>query len=527
MKKSSSVFLLSVVPIAVFSACNTDPAFKETSRSLTNEEISSANRKNISQQSSESSGSEVNTPDSADAVAADGSRGSQGSIDTDRNNDGIPDSQQQDGIRDGIVENMPPINDNTGSPSNPGSGTDPMQPTPQPTQPPLPPSAKPGQQVVHTTTQQQGKVDVLWVVDDSGSMKWAQDQLTGKFESFARKLTDARVNFQVGVTSTDVCQINWSTGRPMASAECPDSSIVSGGAMVGGKMVGPLRGEFITDAQSGEKVMKNGSNFVEQFKRVAKVGIEGSSMEHGLSAAKMAIEKSLSGVNQGFLRNDAFLSVVVLSDEEDDGVQMWCEDAWGNTTKDAQGNKDLNACKAGGGSRYLDAFGHAPFALSFAAGASSPMTQYKFTADNFKSYLENPAIKGVGKFRVSAITGIRGQDGKIICNNDSIPYGSGPRESGTNYIKAAQLTGGVVENICAQSWDQVLSNIGKNIGELANKVALPAGKKPYPGTLEVRVDGVIQPASAYFYESQGNFVVFKVIPESGAEITVKYKETVL
>jgi hypothetical protein len=64
------------------------------------------------------------------------------------------------------------------------------------------------------------------------------------------------------------------------------------------------------------------------------------------------------------------------------------------------------------------------------------------------------------------------------------------------------------------------------VGELANKIALPANKVPFPGTLEVWVDGVKQPQANFAFESQGNFLVFKVIPASGAAIKVKYLETV-
>ncbi|MCA2960990.1 MAG: hypothetical protein IOD12_12110 [Silvanigrellales bacterium] len=385
---------------------------------------------------------------------------------------------------------------------------------------------KPGAAVVFDTTQRQGKVDVLWIVDDSGSMNWAQSQLTSRFEAFARKLSDARVDFRVGVTSTDVCDIDWNTGDPKANKYCPNADDISGGAKVKGVMVGPAQGRLVEDPTSKQSVLTPSASFVSNFSKLAKIGTTGSGMEHGLTAARMAVEKSLSGVNKNFLRTDAFLSIIVLSDEEDDGVQMWCEDAWGRTTLNAAGQKDLTKCKKGGGSPFLDAFGGIPYALEKKAGTNLPWTDYKYTADNFKAYLDNPAVKGPGKFRVSAITGLRGADGKIDCSNPDVPSTSGPKESGTNYIKAAQATGGVVENICAPEWNQILGNVGANVGELANQIALPAGKVPYPGTLEVFIDGVKWDASKYEHKTQGNFLSFKVIPASGASIQVKYLETV-
>ncbi|MEN9529793.1 MAG: hypothetical protein RI932_1666, partial [Pseudomonadota bacterium] len=126
-------------------------------------------------------------------------------------------------------------------------------------------------------------------------------------------------------------------------------------------------------------------------------------------------------------------------------------------------------------------------------------------------------------FRVSAITGLRGSKGSIDCNLTS----NGPEESGTNYIKAAQLTGGAIENICASDWSNVLSNIGQNTVELATRVNLPRGKVPYPGSLEVKVDGMTLAPSQYAFDASVHAVVFKTPPSAGAHVTVSYRETLV
>lgn len=439
------------------------------------------------------------------------------------------------GTRGGLGEN-PGSGGGTGGTGGSGSsggignvgGVPAVNPVPAPTvAPPPKPASRAGSPVNYETQQVQGKVDILWLVDDSNSMEWAQTRLREKFESFARKLSEARVDFRVGVTSLDVCDIDWRTGAPKPDTYCPNAVDISGGVVNSrGEMVGPAQGRLVRDPESGKSILTPGVNFVSEFGRMARLGVYGSGLEHGLTAARMAVEKSLSGTNTNFLRSDAFLTVVVLSDEEDDGVQMWCEDAWGNTSRDAGGKVDLSKCKVGGSSTYVDRFRITPYALYNNPETGKPWTSYKFTADMWKSYMDQPSVKGAGKFRLSAITGMRGADGKIACENPSIPSGTGPQEAGTNYIKAAQLTGGVVENICSNEWDKILSNIGQNVGELANKIALPKGKTPWPGSLEVWVDGVKLGAIAYSYEAEGNFLVFKQIPASGAAIKVRYLETV-
>lgn len=532
----------SILAVAALSACNQEPAFVEASKKIDSDDVQVAQRTPEGDGHKEGDAGRGRAGAGEDGVGqgGDGGHGGDGAGDRGGKNDGS--GSQKDGLADqgpnkGDGSGTGTGTENTGrtgggdsgggGPSNGGGSIGvpnppvAQQPSPAPT---AAPQAKPGSVVTVNKEQAKGKADILFVVDDSGSMEWSQSQLKARFAAFAEALEDMRVDFQVGVTTTDACDIDWSTGAAKADAVCPDASKISGGVKVNGKMVGPQRGEFIYDAETKTNVLKPGAGFVEAFRRVASVGIQGSGFEHGLTAAKMAVQKAMSGVNKGFLRSDAFLSVVVVSDEEDDGIQMWCEDAWGRTSLNGSGQKDLNACKTGGNSPFLDRFGMAPYAIEKKPNTNAPWTNYKMTADAFKAYLDDAAVKGPGRFRVSAITGVRGADGKVSCDNPEIK--GGPQESGTNYIKAANLTGGVVENICAKDWSKVLQNIGQNTGELANKFALPAGKVPYPGTLVVKVDGVVWGTTKYSYEAQGNLISFKEVPPMGASISIAYKETV-
>ncbi|NBW80551.1 hypothetical protein EBR21_02245, partial [bacterium] len=61
--------------------------------------------------------------------------------------------------------------------------------------PPTSPTPHAGDLLTVTQVQPRAKVDILWVVDSSGSMEWAQNQLKSKFQSFAQKLKSTRVDF--------------------------------------------------------------------------------------------------------------------------------------------------------------------------------------------------------------------------------------------------------------------------------------------------------------------------------------------
>ena len=51
-----------------------------------------------------------------------------------------------------------------------------------------------------------GKVDVLWVVDSSGSMSEEQAYLGDNFNAFITEIAALGIDFQTAVTSTDVCE---------------------------------------------------------------------------------------------------------------------------------------------------------------------------------------------------------------------------------------------------------------------------------------------------------------------------------
>src|SRR4051812_24386559 len=48
-----------------------------------------------------------------------------------------------------------------------------------------------------------GRVDILWVIDDSGSMKNQRATLGGNFDRFLQELEAVQSNYQIGVISTN------------------------------------------------------------------------------------------------------------------------------------------------------------------------------------------------------------------------------------------------------------------------------------------------------------------------------------
>lgn len=127
-------------------------------------------------------------------------------------------------------------------------------------------------------------VDVLFVVDNSGSMADDQEILASNFDAFIDAAAgEPNLDFHLGVTTTDVL----------------------GGT--GGPFVAP----FLRDSSAG---------LATQFAEQVHVGVGGSGLELGLEAMRRALDDFASSTNAGFLRSEAALSVVIVSDEEDSGA---------------------------------------------------------------------------------------------------------------------------------------------------------------------------------------------------------------
>jgi hypothetical protein len=135
------------------------------------------------------------------------------------------------------------------------------------------------------TQEPPANVDILWVIDNSPSMREEQEETARRFEDFISNLEETNIDFHLGVITTDLLPEN------------PNAALLLGDPPV---------------------ITQNTPNYVTEFQDRVQVGIDGSDMEMGLEAAYEALTEPLvSGPNAGFLRADSVLSIIVLSDEND------------------------------------------------------------------------------------------------------------------------------------------------------------------------------------------------------------------
>jgi hypothetical protein len=151
----------------------------------------------------------------------------------------------------------------------------------------------PGLRTEYFTAHAPQKLDALFVVDNSNSMTDKQAILTEELPKLALQVMNAGQDVHLAVTTTD--------------------AVATEGAFIGTPA-------FVT---SGDDV--------EAYANTVKVGTQGALNEKGFLSAWLALTGPNStddGVNAGFLRPDANLAVVFISDEDDhspDSVEMWIE----------------------------------------------------------------------------------------------------------------------------------------------------------------------------------------------------------
>jgi len=140
----------------------------------------------------------------------------------------------------------------------------------------------------------QRKIDILWVVDNSGSMAPFQQNLTANFQDFIQDFIQKDYDFHIAVTTTDAYL-----------ADPQFRNALSFSAFKNGNSSG-ISGFPIINRQTPDILLNFSLNALQ--------GATGSGDERPFSSFKAALDNPN---NSGFLRKGSFLAVIILSDEDD------------------------------------------------------------------------------------------------------------------------------------------------------------------------------------------------------------------
>lgn len=327
------------------------------------------------------------------------------------------------------------------------------------------------------------KVDILWVIDSSGSMLPKQQKLRQNFQAFMQKLVEYGdvIDYHIGVVTTDAFD-KAHAGRLVNRAG--------------------LANPWISPANCPPATC----DAVEKFRINADVGIQGSGDEKGLLAAMKALSPPLTttGTNAGFLRDDASLVVIILSDEEDSSCSP--------------------TVTVGGG------------------GCQTPL-QYGQTETYVRFF---KGLKGFGREDMVRVGAIVATTDEVLLTGNRRGCRARDNSNDTSffaprYIDVATRTGGMASSICDADYQAALLNLG--ILATGLKASFLLSRSPYPDDIRVFVTqpgssvreqkqpGVhfnyrpcVAPAGSTSETNVYNAIVFEVgeIPPAGSTIEVEY-----
>ena len=179
-------------------------------------------------------------------------------------------------------------------------------------------------------TVQASGIDILFVIDNSGTMREEQASLVANFNRFINVLENIEgglPDIHIGVVTADI------GAGPYGIMGCTgngDNGILQN-APVGGACSTPGPELYIKDFANPDGVTRDTNytgTLAETFSCIAELGTTGCGFEQPLEAARRALDGS-NTQNNGFLRTSAALAIVIISDEDDcsvDNVAMFDSD---------------------------------------------------------------------------------------------------------------------------------------------------------------------------------------------------------
>ncbi|MEZ0391795.1 MAG: hypothetical protein ACAH59_06240 [Pseudobdellovibrionaceae bacterium] len=351
-------------------------------------------------------------------------------------------------------------------------------------------------------------IDILWVIDNSGSMKSSQENLTANFQSFINGFQQKGYDYHMAVIGSDA----W---RAAYQSNATTKALLSGartGALkfytnqdtstnfnnCSGSLLNPIA--KLTD--STISVMDALTpNIAQVFLTNATQGICGTGDERPFASLKAFFNDP---ANSNFRRADASLAVIIVSDEDDFSV---------NTSSNVAG---AYRSEAPSNDPAED-----PLVLPFSSTSTDLYNLYKDsrldTIDSYKTLLDG--VAGAGNYNVHMI-GVLDTACRTQLNE---PVFAGIR-LGRRYMQLADATGGAKTSLCAD-FGQSLEVIAAKAMQLSAVFKL--NREPLVETIKVIVNDVEIPNSAtdgWTYNAATWEITFapSAVPNDGDKVQILF-----
>lgn len=323
------------------------------------------------------------------------------------------------------------------------------------------------------------KVDILWVIDNSGSMQSSQNNVATNMQAFIQSFTTRDLDYKMAVTATDAWRVQFAPS-PHTCSTFRDGirigvncSTVSGRPYSGIPVMLPTTPNLETVFLTNVLITDDAAGYF------------GSGDERAFQSMMRTFEEPN---NAGFLRPDSFLSVIIVSDEED-----FSHDHTGFT-------ENLND----------------PALYSISSVVSFLDTLTTSTPTN-RRYNVNAmtVLDSVCRARLGGATKVNQRYLSLV---DSV-----------NTSFSIDEMKGKKTSLCG-NFANDLESIADGILSLSSKFALQ--RIPIPETIAVKVNGAVVPNKdtnpahdgGWFYDSATNSIYFtpSYVPTAGARISIVY-----
>ena len=276
------------------------------------------------------------------------------------------------------------------------------------------------------------KVDIILMVDNSSSMVQYQDKFAEQVPNMVTSLNKLSMDYHIAIVSSDMRD----------------------GMGSGGKFIG--NPSFLTSKTS---------NLTTLLAQRVKLGQLGSDLERGIDSVKAVLDADyLSSEGRGFLRPEAYLATIYLTNEDD----------WGLTKVD-----DMIA--------FMD--------------------------------VVKPKLADGRRGWISNFIGVTSVNGNCATNPDL-------KEPGLKYMQLSDASGGLKESICLSGLGKAVENVKIRIVQILSDFKL--GRKPIETSLKVFVNGKEVPngnVNGWQYIPEGYIIRFygEAIPGAFDTISVDFK----
>jgi hypothetical protein len=292
----------------------------------------------------------------------------------------------------------------------------------------------PAEQNFNQSILRNNKVDIIWIMDNSSSMQKHQSDLSAQVPDLVAKLNSLKMDYHMAVITTSMGGSNPNGGHFIGSPRILTNSTANLASVLTSRLV---------------------------------VGQDGSDNERGLDSLEAVLSSSyLANEGAGFLRDDAYLAVIALSDEDDKS----------HTSSTA-----------------------VSYYTNLLDGVKKPWT------DGSRAWMMN-------------FIGVLSLTSQCKTYNDYA-------EPGLTYMGLASASGGNQESICTSDMTGAVSNIRSRIVQVLTDYAL--AQVPNISTIVVTMNGVVVPHSnvnGWDYISSTNVIRFygTAIPAADVDIKVTF-----